>query len=81
MYVQGSPKGKSPGGKASVKKSPADSIVVSPTPVVPPPPKPGSEEWVYVNEPIPEVWQFRFKLLETSLPIIYSKIHTITCTI
>ncbi|XP_077616298.1 sperm flagellar protein 2 [Crocuta crocuta] len=51
---KGSPKGKSPGGKASVKKSPAESIVVSPTPVVPPPPKPGSEEWVYVNEPIPE---------------------------
>uniref|UniRef100_A0A667FVX1 Sperm flagellar 2 n=2 Tax=Lynx canadensis TaxID=61383 RepID=A0A667FVX1_LYNCA len=51
---KGSPKGKSPGGKASVKKSPADSAEVSPTPIVPPPPKPGSEEWVYVNEPIPE---------------------------
>ncbi|VFV27941.1 kpl2 isoform cra_a [Lynx pardinus] len=48
------PSGKSPGGKASVKKSPADSAEVSPTPIVPPPPKPGSEEWVYVNEPIPE---------------------------
>uniref|UniRef100_M3YUE4 Sperm flagellar 2 n=1 Tax=Mustela putorius furo TaxID=9669 RepID=M3YUE4_MUSPF len=51
---KGSPKGKSPGGKGSVKKSPADSTDVSPVPVVPPPPKPGSEEWVYVDEPIPE---------------------------
>ncbi|XP_012662505.1 sperm flagellar protein 2 [Otolemur garnettii] len=51
---KGSPKGKSPGGKASVKKSPASSAETSPTPVVPPPPKPGSEEWVYVDEPIPE---------------------------
>ncbi|XP_032193510.1 sperm flagellar protein 2 isoform X3 [Mustela erminea] len=51
---KGSPKGKSPGGKGSVKKSPADSTDVSPVPVVPPPPKPGSEEWVYVDEQIPE---------------------------
>ncbi|XP_053454848.1 sperm flagellar protein 2 [Nycticebus coucang] len=51
---KGSPKGKSPGGKVSVKKSPASSAETSPTPVVPPPPKPGSEEWVYVDEPIPE---------------------------
>ncbi|XP_034854862.1 sperm flagellar protein 2-like [Mirounga leonina] len=51
---KGSPKGKSPGGKAPVKKSPADSTDVSPVPIVPPPPKPGAEEWVYVNEPIPE---------------------------
>ncbi|XP_044088768.1 sperm flagellar protein 2 [Neovison vison] len=51
---KGSPKGKSPGGKGSVKKSPADSTDMSPVPVVPPPPKPGSEEWVYVDEPIPE---------------------------
>ncbi|XP_059947612.1 sperm flagellar protein 2 [Mesoplodon densirostris] len=49
-----SPRGKSPGGKVPVKKSPADSTAVSPAPVVPPPSKPGSEEWVYVNEPIPE---------------------------
>ncbi|XP_054439986.1 sperm flagellar protein 2 [Pteronotus mesoamericanus] len=51
---KGSPKGKSSGGKIPGKKSPAESTVVSPTPAVPPPPKPGSEEWVYVNEPIPE---------------------------
>ncbi|XP_073747123.1 sperm flagellar protein 2 isoform X1 [Callorhinus ursinus] len=51
---KGSPKGKSPGGKGPVKKSPADSTDVSPVPIVPPPPKPGAEEWVYVNEPIPE---------------------------
>uniref|UniRef100_A0A8D1Y450 Sperm flagellar 2 n=1 Tax=Sus scrofa TaxID=9823 RepID=A0A8D1Y450_PIG len=51
---KGSPRGKSPGGKAPVKKSPADSTDVSPVPAVPPPSKPGSEEWVFVNEPIPE---------------------------
>uniref|UniRef100_A0A452U9Q4 Sperm flagellar 2 n=1 Tax=Ursus maritimus TaxID=29073 RepID=A0A452U9Q4_URSMA len=50
----GSPKGRSPVGKGPVKKSPADSTDVLPVPIVPPPPKPGSEEWVYVNEPIPE---------------------------
>ncbi|XP_057168177.1 sperm flagellar protein 2 isoform X2 [Ursus arctos] len=51
---KGSPKGRSPVGKGPVKKSPADSTDVLPVPIVPPPPKPGSEEWVYVNEPIPE---------------------------
>lgn len=61
MHVQGSPKGKSSGGKVPGKKSPAESTVVPPAPAGPPPPKPGSEEWVYVNEPIPEVWQFVFK--------------------
>ncbi|XP_049718119.1 sperm flagellar protein 2 isoform X5 [Elephas maximus indicus] len=50
----GSPKGKTQGGKQPVKKSPTDSADMSPAPVVPPLPKPGSEEWVYVNEPIPE---------------------------
>uniref|UniRef100_G3TAD0 Sperm flagellar 2 n=1 Tax=Loxodonta africana TaxID=9785 RepID=G3TAD0_LOXAF len=50
----GSPKGKTQGGKQPVKKSPTDSADTSPAPVVPPLPKPGSEEWVYVNEPIPE---------------------------
>ncbi|XP_045141275.1 sperm flagellar protein 2 [Echinops telfairi] len=50
----GSPKGKSQGGKQAVKKSPADSADVSFVPVVPPLPKPGSEEWVYVKEAIPE---------------------------
>ncbi|KAM4875931.1 sperm flagellar protein 2 [Thomomys bottae] len=49
-----SPKGKSPGGKTPVKKSPAESSEVSPTPIMPQAPKPGSEEWVYVDEPIPE---------------------------
>ncbi|XP_005872661.1 PREDICTED: sperm flagellar protein 2 [Myotis brandtii] len=51
---KGSAKGKLSGGKASGRRSPAESTVQSPTPIVPPPPKPGSEEWVYVNEPIPE---------------------------
>ncbi|XP_049718155.1 sperm flagellar protein 2 isoform X12 [Elephas maximus indicus] len=51
---KGSPKGKTQGGKQPVKKSPTDSADMSPAPVVPPLPKPGSEEWVYVNEPIPE---------------------------
>ncbi|XP_024301987.1 sperm flagellar protein 2 isoform X17 [Homo sapiens] len=50
----GSPKGKSSGGKVPVKKSPADSTDTSPVAIVPQPPKPGSEEWVYVNEPVPE---------------------------
>ncbi|XP_042638516.1 sperm flagellar protein 2 [Orycteropus afer afer] len=50
----GSPKGKSQGGKQPVKKSPADSIDTSPPPVITSLLKPGSEEWVYVNEPIPE---------------------------
>ncbi|XP_006156392.1 sperm flagellar protein 2 isoform X2 [Tupaia chinensis] len=50
---KGSPKGKPSGGKVSVKKSPAGSTDISPTPISQP--KPGSsEEWVYVNEPIPE---------------------------
>nr|XP_014336674.1 PREDICTED: sperm flagellar protein 2 isoform X4 [Bos mutus] len=51
---KGSPRGKSLGGKIPLKKSPAESTDVSPVPVVPAPSKPGSEEWVYVNEPIPE---------------------------
>uniref|UniRef100_A0A452U9L0 Sperm flagellar 2 n=1 Tax=Ursus maritimus TaxID=29073 RepID=A0A452U9L0_URSMA len=54
LQYQCSPKGRSPVGKGPVKKSPADSTDVLPVPIVPPPPKPGSEEWVYVNEPIPE---------------------------
>ncbi|KAM6156501.1 sperm flagellar protein 2 [Erethizon dorsatum] len=49
-----SPKGKTPGGKTPIKKSPAASMEVSPAPLGPPPPKPGSEEWVYVSEPVPE---------------------------
>ncbi|XP_070213755.1 sperm flagellar protein 2 isoform X3 [Bos mutus] len=52
--ASGSPRGKSLGGKIPLKKSPAESTDVSPVPVVPAPSKPGSEEWVYVNEPIPE---------------------------
>ncbi|XP_032134861.1 sperm flagellar protein 2 isoform X5 [Sapajus apella] len=51
---KGSPKGKPSGGKAPVKKSPADSTDVSPVSIMPQLPKPGSEEWVYVNEPVPE---------------------------
>ncbi|XP_017403763.1 sperm flagellar protein 2 isoform X2 [Cebus imitator] len=51
---KGSPKGKPSGGKAPVKKSPADSTDVSPVAIMPQLPKPGSEEWVYVNEPVPE---------------------------
>ncbi|KAM6224376.1 sperm flagellar protein 2 [Rhynchocyon petersi] len=50
---KGSPKGKAQGGKQPVKKSPADSADMSPTPPTPLP-KPGSEEWVYVSEPVPE---------------------------
>lgn len=75
MHVEGSPRGKSLGGKIPLKKSPAESTDISPVPVVPAPSKPGSEEWVYVNEPIPEVWQFKLKLVESLLSPLYSKIH------
>ena len=75
MHVEGSPRGKSLGGKIPLKKSPAESTDVSPVPVVPAPSKPGSEEWVYVNEPIPEVWQFRLKLVDSLLSPPYGKIH------
>ncbi|XP_037655028.1 sperm flagellar protein 2 isoform X4 [Choloepus didactylus] len=51
---KGSPKGKSQGGKVAAKKSPAGSADTSPAPILPPAPRPGSEERVYVNEPIPE---------------------------
>ncbi|XP_066229610.1 sperm flagellar protein 2 isoform X1 [Saccopteryx leptura] len=51
---KGSPKGKSSGGKVPAKKSPVESTVTSPNATVPTSPKPGSEEWVYVTEPIPE---------------------------
>ncbi|XP_033035240.1 sperm flagellar protein 2 isoform X4 [Trachypithecus francoisi] len=51
---KGSPKGKPSGGKVPVKKSPADSTDTSPVAIVLQTPKPGSEEWVYVNEPVPE---------------------------
>ncbi|KAL6042801.1 hypothetical protein STEG23_015389, partial [Scotinomys teguina] len=44
-----SPKGKPQGGKAPVKKSPAGSADTSSTS-----PKLGSEEWIYVTDPIPE---------------------------
>lgn len=60
-----------------VKKSPVGSTDISPTPVAPPSAKPGSEEWVYVNEPIPEVWCFQLKLLETVLSPVYFKVHAI----
>ncbi|XP_019488516.1 PREDICTED: sperm flagellar protein 2 [Hipposideros armiger] len=53
LKSKGYPKGKS-GGKVPVKKLPAESTDSSPIPTAPSPPKPGSEEWVYVNEPIPE---------------------------
>ncbi|KAM5264410.1 LOW QUALITY PROTEIN: sperm flagellar protein 2-like [Ctenodactylus gundi] len=49
-----SPKGKTPGGKTPAKKSPVGSTEVAPPPLGLPPPKPGSEEWVYVSEPVPE---------------------------
>ena len=81
MHIEGSPRGKSLGGKSPLKKSPAESTDVSPVPVVPAPSKPGSEVWVYVNEPIPEVWQSRLKLVESLLSPLYSKIHIIICTI
>ncbi|CAM5113172.1 unnamed protein product [Eretmochelys imbricata] len=47
----GSVRGKSPGKKSS-PATPED--VPSPTPVEPPPIKPGSDEWVYIDEPLPK---------------------------
>ncbi|XP_077673284.1 sperm flagellar protein 2-like [Eretmochelys imbricata] len=44
-------RGKSPGKKSS-PATPED--VPSPTPVEPPPIKPGSDEWVYIDEPLPK---------------------------
>ncbi|XP_004605607.1 sperm flagellar protein 2 [Sorex araneus] len=48
---KGSPRGKSAGVKAPVKTEASELQL---TPVKPPPPKPGSDDWIYVNEPIPE---------------------------
>ncbi|KAM5192182.1 sperm flagellar protein 2 [Mantella aurantiaca] len=48
----GSPRGRSPGKKSkSASATPEPSV---PTPVGPPPIEPGSAEWVYVNEPLPQ---------------------------
>ncbi|TFK11636.1 liprin-alpha-2 [Platysternon megacephalum] len=48
----GSVRGKSP-GKKSLPATPED--LPPPTPVGPPPIKPGSDEWVYIDEPLPKV--------------------------
>ncbi|KAM4808360.1 sperm flagellar protein 2 [Rhinophrynus dorsalis] len=48
----GTPRGRSPGKKTrSAHASPEPATV---TPVGPPPIQPGSSEWVYVNEPLPQ---------------------------
>ncbi|EMP31803.1 Sperm flagellar protein 2 [Chelonia mydas] len=49
---KGSVRGKSPGKKSS-PATPED--VPPPTPVGPPPIKPGSDKWVYIDEPLPKV--------------------------
>ncbi|XP_043831005.1 sperm flagellar protein 2 [Dromiciops gliroides] len=48
-----SPKGKGT-AKSPGKKSPAEETSPPPPPPGPPPIKPGSEEWVYVDEPLPQ---------------------------
>ncbi|XP_074138783.1 sperm flagellar protein 2 isoform X4 [Sminthopsis crassicaudata] len=48
-----SPKGKGADKKGLGKKSPVEEISPPPPPPGPPPVKPGSEEWVYVDEPLP----------------------------
>ncbi|XP_075444209.1 sperm flagellar protein 2 isoform X2 [Ascaphus truei] len=48
----GSSRGRSPGKKT--KSAPASPEPTAPTPVGPPPIQPGSPEWVYVNEPLPQ---------------------------
>ncbi|XP_075697993.1 sperm flagellar protein 2 [Rhinoderma darwinii] len=60
----GSPRGRSPGKKT--KSVPATPEPSTPTPVGPPPIMPGSVEWVYVNEPLPqEVPEFLVPYWET----------------
>ncbi|XP_039398894.1 sperm flagellar protein 2 isoform X14 [Mauremys reevesii] len=59
----GSVRGKSPGKKSS-SATPED--LPAPTPVGPPPVKPGSDEWVYVDEPLPkEIPEFLVPYWET----------------
>ncbi|XP_051845714.1 sperm flagellar protein 2 isoform X7 [Antechinus flavipes] len=48
-----SPKGKGADKKGLGKKSPVEEVSPPPPPPGPPPVKPGSEEWVYVDEPLP----------------------------
>uniref|UniRef100_A0A8D2J7S0 Sperm flagellar 2 n=1 Tax=Varanus komodoensis TaxID=61221 RepID=A0A8D2J7S0_VARKO len=46
--------------------TPSPEIIVAPAPVEPPPVKPGSSEWVYVDEPLPqEVPEFLVPYWET----------------
>ncbi|KAG8599084.1 hypothetical protein GDO81_002871, partial [Engystomops pustulosus] len=49
----GSPRGRSPGKKN--RSAPATPEPATPLPAGPPPIMPGSAEWVYVNEPLPQV--------------------------
>ncbi|KAG8599083.1 hypothetical protein GDO81_002871, partial [Engystomops pustulosus] len=60
----GSPRGRSPGKKN--RSAPATPEPATPLPAGPPPIMPGSAEWVYVNEPLPqEVPEFLVPYWET----------------
>ncbi|KAM9138939.1 sperm flagellar protein 2-like [Pangshura tecta] len=61
--AKGSVRGKSPGKKSS-PATPED--LPAPIPVGPPPIKPGSDEWVYIDEPLPkEIPEFLVPYWET----------------
>lgn len=49
-----------------------EALELPPMPLKPPPPQPGSEDWVYVNEPIPEVWWLRVILFYAILSLVPS---------
>uniref|UniRef100_A0A4X2LC40 Calponin-homology (CH) domain-containing protein n=1 Tax=Vombatus ursinus TaxID=29139 RepID=A0A4X2LC40_VOMUR len=66
MSYQVSPKGKGSDKKLSGKKSPVEDTTPPPIPPGPPPIKPGSEEWIYVDEPLPlEILQYLVPYWET----------------
>ncbi|XP_044286991.1 sperm flagellar protein 2 [Varanus komodoensis] len=59
---KGTPRAKEKGKSGT----PSPEIIVAPAPVEPPPVKPGSSEWVYVDEPLPqEVPEFLVPYWET----------------
>ncbi|XP_053304104.1 sperm flagellar protein 2 [Spea bombifrons] len=60
----GTPRGRSPGKKSH--SAPATPEPPEPTPVGPPPVQPGSPDWVYVDEPLPqEIPEFLLPYWET----------------
>ncbi|XP_078007882.1 sperm flagellar protein 2-like [Phascolarctos cinereus] len=63
---KGKAAGKGSDKKLSGKKSPVEDTTPPPVPPGPPPIKPGSEEWIYVDEPLPlEIPQYLLPYWET----------------